>query len=161
MQSLNFFPHISRPTRFPNENSTASPSLLDQVWTNFTVPSSSGILLFPLSDHLPVFLNIPVLDKLNVKHKISFGLRNAENRSKFHKQLSEINWNSLLTYDDTNIKCHLFLDTVYSIYYFCFPKISKFISTKRLQKPWITQGIIKSIQHNFALHKSYKLGVIN
>ena len=96
MQSLDFFPHISRPTGFPDDNSTASPSLLDQIWTNFTVPSSSGILLFPLSDHLPVFLNLPILDKLNEKHKISFRLRNAENRTKFQKQLSEIDWNSLL-----------------------------------------------------------------
>ena len=83
MQSLDFFPHISRPTGFPDDNSTASPSLLDQIWTNFTVPSSSGILLFPLSDRLPVFLNLPILDKLNEKHKISFRLRNAENRTKF------------------------------------------------------------------------------
>ena len=33
MQSNNYFPQISRPTRFPDNNTTASPSLLDHIWT--------------------------------------------------------------------------------------------------------------------------------
>ena len=58
MQSLNYFPHISRPTRFPDSPNLGQPSLLDHIWSNFTPPSSSGIIHCPLSDHLPVFLNI-------------------------------------------------------------------------------------------------------
>ena len=160
MQSSNYFPHISRPTRFPDDNSTASPSLLDHIWTNFTDPSSSGILFSPLSDHLPVFLNLPSIEKLNETHKISFRVKNYENCEKFRTKLSEINWNSLLVHHDTNINCNLFLDTIYTLYYSSFPKTSKQISTKRLKKPWITQGIIKSIHHKFNLYKSYKLGII-
>ena len=73
MQSLNYFPHISRPTRFPEDNSTASPSLLDHIWTNFTAPSSTGIFLSPLSDHLPVFLNLPFFERLNEYRKYPLG----------------------------------------------------------------------------------------
>lgn len=43
MQALNYFPHISRPTRFPDSPQLGQPSLLDQIWTNFTPPSLSGI----------------------------------------------------------------------------------------------------------------------
>ena len=161
MQSYNYYPHISRPTRFPDVNTTASPSLLDHIWTNFTAPSSPGILLFPLSDHLPVFLNLPILHKHNMKHKLTYRPRNAHKCTEFKAKLSAIDWNMLLSYEDTNINCNLFLDTVYSIYYSCFPKLSKYISTKRLEKPWITQGIIKSIKHKFSLYKAFQLGIVD
>ena len=161
MQSCNYFPLVSRPTRFPDNNSTASPSLLDHIWTNFTVPSSPGILLFPLSDHLPVYLNLPTLDKPSENHKISFRLKNQENCTKFTTKMSAVHWNSLLSHQDLNINCNLFLDTIHSIYLTCFPKVTKLISTKRLQKPWITQGIIKAIHQKFQLYKSYKLGIID
>ena len=45
MQTMNYFPHISRPTRFPDNPQLGAPSLLDHVWTNFSPPSLSGILL--------------------------------------------------------------------------------------------------------------------
>ena len=157
MQSCNYFPLISRPTRFPDNNSTASPSLLDHIWTIFTVPSSPGILLFPLSDHLPVYLNLPTLDKPLENHIISFRLKNQENCTKFTTKLSAVHWNSLLSHQ---FNCNLFLDTIHSIYFTSFPKVTKLISTKRLQKPWITQGIIKAIYQKFKLYKSYKLGII-
>lgn len=38
MQTLNYFPHISRPTRFPDSPNLGQPSLLDHIWTNFTPP---------------------------------------------------------------------------------------------------------------------------
>ena len=58
MQSLTYFPHISRPTRFPDTNDDTAPSLLDHIWTNFTPFSLSGIIQYQLSDHLPIFLNL-------------------------------------------------------------------------------------------------------
>lgn len=146
MQSYNFFPLISRPTRLPLNNSTGSPSLLDHIWTNFTVPSSPGILLSPLSDHLPVFLNLPTLEKLPENHKISFRVRNHDNCTKCKTNLTDVDWNLMLTHHEINNNCNL------------FPKVTKLISTKRLQKPWISQGIIKTIQHKFTIYKSHKLG---
>ena len=83
MQSYNYFPHISRPTRFPDENSNASPSLIDHIWTNFHSPSSSGILLYPLTDHLSIFLNISILRKIDAKHKVTFRIKSKQNRTKF------------------------------------------------------------------------------
>ena len=160
MQSYNYFPHISRPTRFPDDNSNASPSLLDHIWTNFNAPFSSGILLYPLTDHLPVLLNISNLDKIHTKHKVCFRVKTNENRRKFKTKLSEIDWESLLNYQDINTNCSLFLDTIYTIYYSCFPIVTKHVSSKRLKNPWITQAITKSIQNKFNLYKSYKLGII-
>ena len=35
MQTINFIPLIARPTRFPEGNQNAQPSLLDHIYTNF------------------------------------------------------------------------------------------------------------------------------
>jgi len=82
MRSLDYFPHTSRPTRFPDGDSAVSPSLLDHIGTNFTAPFSSGIF-FPLSDHLPTFLNIPILERVRANHKITFRIKNAGNYARF------------------------------------------------------------------------------
>ena len=49
---------------------------------------------------------------------------------------------------------------IYTTYYSCFPVITKYVSSKRLKNPWITQAITKSIQHKFDLYKSFKLGIV-
>ena len=51
LQTINFFPHIARPTRFPDNINLGEPFLLDHVYTNFTNNFTSGILHFPISDH--------------------------------------------------------------------------------------------------------------
>ena len=52
-----FFPIINKPTHL-NQNDITKSSLIDHVWSNFLEGSDrlSGIIDFPLSDHLPVFL---------------------------------------------------------------------------------------------------------
>ena len=67
---------------------------------------------------------------------------------------------SVLNYQDVNTNCNHFLDVIYSLYYSCFPIVTKHVSSKRIKSPWITQEIIKSIQHKFRLYKSFKLGII-
>ena len=60
LQSLNFLPHISRPTRFPVGNQAGEPALLDHLYTNFHLKFKIGILSYDISDHLPIFINIPL-----------------------------------------------------------------------------------------------------
>lgn len=73
--------------------------------------------------------------------------KNLDNCAKFKSRLSKVNWNLMLIHNDTNINCNFFLDTVFSIYYSSFSNVTKHIFLKRLQNPWITQGIIKSLHH--------------
>ena len=60
IQALNFVLYIARPTRFPDSLNLSEPSLLDHIFTNFTKEFTSGIIHFPISDHLPIFLNISI-----------------------------------------------------------------------------------------------------
>ena len=45
MQSLNFFPLISKPTRFPELNQRGKPSLIDNIFSNFIPKAISGIFV--------------------------------------------------------------------------------------------------------------------
>ncbi len=58
LQTMNFYPHISRPTRFPDNSNLGHQSLFDHIFTTFNNTCLSGIIRFLISDHLPVFLNI-------------------------------------------------------------------------------------------------------
>ena len=160
MQALNYFPHISRPTRFPDNPDLGHPSLLDQIWTNFTPPSSSGIIHFNLSDHLPIFINITLNLTLNYKHKITFRIFNSSNYNLFTNELTNVNWDDLLSSPNTNENFNAFQDKIYTLYNAYFPLKTKFISSKRLQNPWISSGLLNSIKYKCTLFKSYKLGLI-
>ena len=161
MQSLNYFPHISRPTRFPDGPNLGQPSLLDHIWSNFTPPSSSGIIHCPLSDHLPVFLNITQLSSNCTKHKITYRLFDNHKHNLFTSSLATLNWDDLLCSDDVNENFEIFIDTLNNLHNKHFPKVTKFISTKRLLNPWISSGILTSIKHKCNLFKMYKQGTIS
>ena len=60
LQIYSFFPHISRPSRFPDNVNLSEPSLLDHIYTNFYSNFTSGIIHYSVSDHLPVFINFSV-----------------------------------------------------------------------------------------------------
>ena len=47
------------------------------------------------------------------------------------------------------------------IYCRCFPMKVKYVSAKRLDKPWITSGILRSIRTKSQYFKLFKLGVID
>lgn len=161
MQALNYFPHISRPTRFPDNPDLGQPSLLDQIWTNFTPPSSSGIIHFNLSDHLPIFINITLNFTLDYKHKITFRIFNGTNHNLFTNELSKVDWDEILSSHNTNENFNAFHDKINTLYNECFPIKTKFISTKRLQNPWISSGLLNSIKYKCTLFKNYKLGLVS
>ena len=161
MQSLNYFPHISRPTRFPDNPTLGQPSLLDHIWTNFMPLSLSGIIHYCMSDHLPIFINIIHHITSNAKHKISFRIKSSANCEKFSNKLQSINWNELLTHSNTNDNFKLFYNIVYDFYNNCFPIKTKYVSAKRLRNAWLTTGLLNSIKHKCKLFKMYKLGTVS
>ena len=161
MQSLNYFPHIARPTRFPDSPDLGQPSLLDHIWTNFTPLSLSGIFHYCMTDHLPIFLNIIQQSAPNTKHKITFRNFNMNNHNLFTNELQRINWEEILNLADTNDNFNLFHNIVYELYTKCFPIKIKYVTEKRLQNAWLTTGILNSIRYKCKLFKMYKLGTVS
>ena len=161
MQAMNYFPHISRPTRFPDNPQLGKPSLLDHVWTNFSPPSLSGILYYSISDHLPVFIIVTKQSVLNSKHKITFRDFSNHNHDKYKHELHQINWEDLYHMTSTNESFNYFIDTIVKLYNKCYTVKTKFVTYKRLQNPWLTRGLMNSIKHKFVLFKQSKLGIIS
>ena len=160
LQTMNFFPHISRPTRFPDTFNLSEPSLLDHIYTNFSNNFESGILHYHVSDHLPIFINISVPSKSETFHKIEFRLLNQNNKHKFTQRISHIDWNEILTLNDINCNFEIFFSKIHQLYDECFPIVSKRISEKRLNSPWINQEIINAVKTKNKLYKDFKVGAV-
>ena len=151
MQSLNYFPLISRPTRFPELNQRGKPSLLDNIYTNCLPNVISGILKFKISDHLPIFILASNFNNDQAKIKIKFRDYSIHNKNMFRSELAKLTWTDEFTDPDVNINTNKFLGIVKSLYSKCFPLMTKMITQKSLKCPWITKGIIKSSKKKFIL----------
>ena len=157
MQSLLFSNLISKPTRFPTNNSEILPSLLDHIWVNTFVGCTSGILLSDISDHLPVFIHLDCAVASSETKKVQFRFFNERNLTNFTRDLNNIEWNSVLG-EDVNIGFSKFNDLINDLYCKNFPIKTKLISTKRLSKPWLSGGILQSIKRKSHYFKLLKLG---
>ena len=115
---------------------------------------------FPLVIIFPFLSTFQSWANHQMTHKLTFRLHNTANRTNFTDKLSHTDWNTYLTADNIDSNCNIFLDKLYNMYYSSFPKITKTLTSKRLQKPWLTQSIINSIKHKFYLYKQCKLGII-
>ena len=160
LQSMQFLPVITKPTRIPNNNQM--PSLLDHIWINFFATYHSGILLTDvISDHCPTFINIPSLHSdTNHKVKLSFRSHKIVNLNNFYRDLSLVDWPEIFT-GSLNEKVQRFSDKLNQLYFSNFPIMTKFISVKRLNKPWLSSAILKSIKTKSKYFKMFKLGQIN
>ena len=79
-----FFPIITIPTKV-NDNCPITPySLIDQVWVNFKVGNNhdSGVLMFSLTDHFPIYYTFSDNCKSILKN-IEFRLINADKKAAF------------------------------------------------------------------------------
>ena len=166
MQTLNFFIHISRATRFPIGNQTGEPALLDHIFTNFHNSFKTGILHYDISDHLPVFINIPLPSRVNsdsfsLTSKKQYRLHSMANKAKFSELLSNTNWDNILDTNDVNTNTEKVIKHVMDLYNDSFPLKTKFISQKRSQNPWITNAVLNSIKNKNKLFKDFKVGAIS
>ena len=87
MQTFNFLPLITRPTRFPIGQQTGEPSLLDHMYINFTDPIVTGILHHEVTDHLPIFLNLALPKKIKQNFVVKYREFTEFNNESFTRNL--------------------------------------------------------------------------
>lgn len=161
MCTNNFLPKVTLPTRF----SARSGSLIDQIFckTPSTDNSSflSSIIISKISDHLPCVLSLNILKPTQKRPKFIFRrVQNAESIKNFRDELFNMNITSSLNKNlmsDPNIDYSLYENIVGACFAKHFPK--KRVKVNKYNhklSPWITTGIIKSIEFRDNLYKKLK-----
>ena len=159
LQSMHFIPTITKPTRFPPPSAPGVPTLLDHVWSNRLHDHSSSILLSDITDHCPIIIHLYNFEDSNKKTKVSFRIHKQPYINNFLDEVAQVNWE----YDVDacpNTLMFNFNKIMNELYCRNFPLKTKYIGTKRLMKPWITPGIMKSIKTKSRYFKLLKLGLI-
>ena len=155
MHDYGFQPCITEPTRITNSN---KPSLVDNIFINtFENPVSGNILEQISYDHLPNFVILDHVQKKKINNIMKRDKRNI-NFDKFQEDLlNDDLLVKLMNAADANNACTIFMEKYGSVLEKHAPlrKLSK-KERKRLQKPWITQGIIKSISKKRSLFEKIK-----
>ena len=120
MRSLNYFPIITKATRFPVGEAAGSPSLLDHIWFNSIRRFNSGIITFALTDHCPVFVNILTPVNSDEKIKLTFRIHQRPLVEKYRSELLNV-INEFVFEGCINIQTSSFIDAINALYVKCFP----------------------------------------
>ena len=157
LQSAQFLPTITKPTRFAPG---VAPSCLDHIWINSLQRYVSGIIHIDLTDHCPSFYCFATKQLSSTTTKVSFRNYKPEYYNAFVNKLLNSGYmvgNSCNINEDTERFCNM-IDKAYCD---SFPLKIKYVSHKRLQNPWLSSGILKSIKTKANYFKLHKLGLIS
>ena len=145
-----FFPQITLPTRFSDQNCTIIDNILCKLTKHF-LPPTSGILVSRISDHFPYFIFLDTLqvNRIKAPKAIQIQIRNAECTHQLKTELNNANIydsldNALATNptQNLNIPNHaIFQETCKHMP----SRIVKFNKHKHTKSTWITNGILRSI----------------
>ena len=150
--SHSLFPSINKPTRISENSAT----LIDNIFINASeIPNSkSGIFLWSISDHFPVFYIHFKDQKIPEITSRTCRTHNATNKVKFTKLLTEIDWTQVTNINDTQDSYTIFHKIISKAYDNAFPMTTTKIgySNKIL---WLTSGLKRSIKRKHVLHSIY------
>ena len=154
LSSYSFQPLILQPTRVNARSST----LIDNIFINdLSVSSDGGNIVTSISDHFPQFCSLNIF-KEPYKEKITQTKRCYRNfnHDEFKNELLSIDWDLLFLNKRSEESFNLFFQKLETILDEMAP-IKKLTQkqAKTEKKPWITTGILKSIQNRDKLHKKY------
>ena len=153
--SYSIIPTVYKPTRI----TATSATVIDNILTNNEEIIQSSIIVTDVSDHFPTVLTIDIdLVYQNSKEKNYLYKRNHSdhNISKFKQKLSDVTWHEILNNVDVNDDYNKFTETLNALYDECIPiKKCKINRKKHPISPWITKGLLKSINNKNKLYKHY------
>ena len=155
MSSNSFLPLITLPTRIClNQNNNKKSTLIDQLWVNIGSHCLSGVIDVDLSDHLPNFTLLNFFKCKSPIRYINFRDMSLKNKNNFIQDI-EVTLNSE-SFDEVNVNesMNKFMNILNVLYNKNFPIRKKQLSLKRLNNPWLTKGILESIDK---CHSYFKL----
>ena len=151
------FPRISLPTRITNHSAT----LLDNIFTNELGSHESGILVNNISDHRMIYkYNTTQIKSTSTSSKkfIEVETNNRQAMERFLIQLRECNIMEKLNLDNNanpNNNFEHFMELFMKLKQQYLPKrVVRFNRKKHKIKPWLTTGILNSINSKDKLYKT-------
>lgn len=159
MHANHFITHITKPTRF-SDRQNDRPSLLDQIWTNSLNKYTSGIIQTDITDHCPIFTILDIDKNLMRGKSYKFRPFSTANLDLFNDKLTTHEW-QFYNKRDINEKYVCFISELNELYISCFPLKTKQLSQRRLQKPWMTSGLIKSVKIKQRNFKKFNAGELS
>ena len=157
VSSYNLLPYITLPTRITDRSQT----LIDNIFSNSkSTKIISGNLTTTVSDHLPQFFIYPEFNRTFIprKHNIYRRNTNKYDQASFYNDFQNTDWINIINVNenDTNDSFNSFFKKFNYILDKHIPlqKMSN-KNFKRRFKPWITQGILKSLKKRSDLHSRY------
>ena len=162
LQSFSLVSVIDLPTRYL-PNNPGNSSLIDQIWISNFSSCNSGVFEIDISDHSPCFAHFSFIGSLKekLKQKVQFRPFKAENLDKLRNSLAMLDWDELNHISCPNARWKFFIDKIDETYCNCFPKKTKFISIKRINKPWLSPRLINLIKRKSEYFKLLKIGIIS
>ena len=142
-------PLIIKPTRITNHSAT----LIDNIFTNYMQDNFlSGNIICSISDHLPQFCVLGLEKNLTFDKPIRIKDYSKFDANNFLLEYANISWETEFENQDTNQKMEKFINKLIDRNT-PFKKITK--RQNDTIKPWITSGILKSIQTKQKLYKKF------
>ena len=147
------FPLITRPTRITKSTATLIDNLM--VSQDLYHNSLSGVIINDMSDHMPCITILPnIISRKGETITVISRNMKGENLARLKKSLSSIDWSNVLRSSDVNSQFKMFHDTLLNTVDNCCPSKSIEISSKKFFKePWITKGILNSLNKQKLLYK--------
>lgn len=167
MFAQGFIPKITLPTRYDAHHLTSS--LIDNIFfrTTLSIPTSSGILVSRIADHLACFLclDLPKNSKeIKPPRYIAIPDNCPKNIEKFCNKIAEQNFTDELDQSEVanpNTNYGTFSDKIEEIRNETLKsKTVKFNRRKHSISKWITDGIINSINTRDGIYKQWMNSIL-
>ena len=136
---------ITSPTRVTRESST----LIDHIYSNVNLSEiHSGIIQSDVSDHFTIFVIFKNIAKVQPdKKRIQYRCYKGYDVNKFQEDLAVFNWETVYNSKEVNTAYVVFCSSFSNICNKHAPLVTKNLGKRKAaQKPWISQGIMKSIR---------------
>ena len=153
LTSFGLFALINKPTRITSSTST----LIDNIFTNCIQDDfECGIFCSDFSDHMPIFSINKGKSLANEKINDTVFRRVITNERvrNFKEDLIAIDWSFLYSLNNADDSYNYFSSVFSNLYEFHFPLV-QLSRKKKCKKPWITQGLLKSINRKNKLYCIY------
>ena len=157
LTAAGYLPRISLPTRITNHSTT----LIDNIFSTELCNNDSAVIVNHISDHQMICTYSTDTDKNYYaprKRFIEIEKNDQQTLEKFLNKLKNSNITNLLNLDenaDPNLNFDLFMKHFMNLKQECFQrKLVRFDKKKHRINPWITSGILKSINFKDKLYKT-------